>query len=332
METERSESAAPPRAEEITRLFERYRILEGLSEGASPYLRSKAFDERLGVVVHLDVLPKLDRFVIARRREFSALQGLEHPAIVKALDFYEDDQCAAMATEWIDGSPIANGDDRAYSVPEKINLLTELAETLDFALRHGIGHPDIRPRHILVLDSPREDGTRLAVRGFEFAPDSGWGAASDDRKGYFEHLCYSPATRIVGNVESYSWGVIAFELLSGKLPFCDDDAVAVGFMHRELFAPSLQDVCDAPSWLAALVGACLAKQPDKRPEISEVVSCLKQQSAPVVIRRLPSISVMQREPKAYKTYIERLAKRNAERFPPSRKSDSFLKRLLGLRK
>jgi serine/threonine protein kinase len=73
----------------------RYEILAPVGGSMEWYSGYRALDNHRKLTVHLDVIPKRDdRWVVALRREYSALRELDHPSIIKAYDFYEDDHFA----------------------------------------------------------------------------------------------------------------------------------------------------------------------------------------------------------------------------------------------
>jgi serine/threonine protein kinase len=72
----------------------------------------------------------------------------------------------------------------------------------------------------------------------------------------------------------FSFGVIAFELLTGKLPFVVPPIMAV-WKQRPIAAPALQTQrSDLPAKLAALLDGCLAVEPASRPTLEELLSAL----------------------------------------------------------
>lgn len=287
----------------------RYRLMEPLNADSARYLRCKAFDEARRVAVHLDIIPKHDRFDLAYRREFHALRNLSHPSILKALDFFEDEKSVVMATELTDGQRLSPS---SLSPATKLQFLAKLARVVAYACSAGVRHLDLQPDRIVLLSQVESEDPELVVRGFNFAPDSGWGRCGDDRWTCVKHASYSQYDDFAGEGESYSLGVIAFELFTGVLPFYSDDEAALKFMHRSIAAPRLHELCEVPAWLSSLVASCLSKNSLERPSIDALARCLSGQSAFAAVRSSPR-SVASDIRGIYRDYINELEPQNKGR-------------------
>jgi tetratricopeptide (TPR) repeat protein len=110
---------------------------------------------------------------------------------------------------------------------EAWTLIYELAEVLAWLHRHGIPHGNLRPCNILVSDSPRPGGGRLRLTDAA----QGWvgGIHHLELADHFVYLCPEQAENPGGVFtgygpcwDVYSFGVIAFRLLTGRLPRGDD--------------------------------------------------------------------------------------------------------------
>lgn len=287
----------------------------------------QALDKRLGKEVHLDIVPKHHRFVPAFRREYAALRRLDHPSVVKAYDFFEDEHCAVLATEYIGCESLDQRIRRArLGLEGAMLMLLELAEVLAHARRCGVAHPDLRPSRVFVKESSSSKRLQVAVRGFEFAPDGGWGFGGDDAREYLSHVLYAPSQQHAQNVETYSWGVIAFEAIADVRPFDSDYSFDVATMHEVAPAPELAALGAGPQWLSDLVAACLEKRPAKRPTLETVVECLQKQKSPARTNESAMLRV-ERDLSIYNEFVTHVRAKNASRFgaPPTERG---LRRLL----
>lgn len=242
--------------------FERvgkYRLLGKIGEGAFSKVY-EALHPGLGRVVAVKMLAHslsydptfCERFL----EEARLVAGLTHPNIVQVYDTE-----AAWATWFIVMEKVAGTDlsrllraRGALPPAEAAAILRQLATALAFAHSRGIVHRDVKPAnvaideqgHVKLMDFglarpiPREPGTARA-RSIEgtpqyVAPEIATGRQAD------------------GRADIYAFGVMAFEMLTGRLPFLETNVVALLKAH----------ICDAPPDIAAL-------RPDLPPPLVELV-------------------------------------------------------------
>jgi serine/threonine protein kinase len=149
-------------------------------------------------------------------------------------------------------------------LPESIALLAQVADALDYAHQHGVIHRDIKPGNI-VLD---ERG-RVTVTDFGIAKEiqEVSGSASGHLLGtpyYMAPEQYLGAD-ISGAADQYSLGVVAFECLSGGVPFDATTAYELLNKHVSQPPPSLHELRpDLPPHASSAIARALAKRPDER--------------------------------------------------------------------
>jgi serine/threonine protein kinase len=186
----------------------------------------RAYDEAQARVVALRVLsqellndaPRLERF----RREAQALAALSHPNIVCTLDNGKDGELTYLVMEYVDGSSLV---DRIRSARPTLNecvqIIREVANGLSAAHAKGIVHGDLVPRNILVsrdLSVVKIVDFGTDVHGT--APPSA-GTVTNARLGA---LLYRGPELLLNQASAdnrsdiYSLGVIAYEILTGRMP------------------------------------------------------------------------------------------------------------------
>ncbi len=186
----------------------------------------RAYDEAQARVVALRVLsrelltdaPRLERF----RRESQALSALSHPNIVATLDNGKDGDLTYLVMEYVDGSSLV---DRVRSARPTLNecvqIIREVALGLSAAHAKGIVHGDIVPRNILVSRD------LSVVKIVDFGTDvhgavpPSAGTVTNARLGA---LLYRAPELLLNQSAAdnrsdiYSLGVIAYEILTGRMP------------------------------------------------------------------------------------------------------------------
>ena len=186
----------------------------------------RAYDEAQARVVALRVLsrdllndaPRLERF----RREAQALAALSHPNIVATLDNGKDGDLTYLVMEYVDGNSLS---DRVRSARPTLNecvqIIREVANGLSAAHAKGIVHGDLVPRNILVsrdLSVVKIVDFGTDVHGS--APPSA-GTVTNARLGA---LLYRAPELLLNQSDAdnrsdiYSLGVIAYEILTGRMP------------------------------------------------------------------------------------------------------------------
>lgn len=212
-------------------------------------------------------------------REARATAGLKSPHTVQLYDFgVTDDGTLYYVMELLDGMDLDTLIERFGALPAEraIHLLCQVCESLDDAHQNGLVHRDIKPANIVVsrqgsawdfvkvldfglvkLDGAKqsEQSVRLTAEnnisgtpGF-IAPEVVLGGATDHR------------------VDIYALGCVAYWLVTGKLVFEGPGTVKVlsDHVHTVPSAPSSRTAGAIPPELEALILACLAKDPEKRP-------------------------------------------------------------------
>ncbi len=208
-------------------------------------------------------------------REARTAAQLSHPNIVPIFRADELGGVAFFAMGYIDGETAADRLAARGVLPpaDVVRIVREVAWALAYAHARGVTHRDIKPENIMI---ERSSG-RIMVTDFGIARDSR--ATGMTAEGMIlGSVHYMAPERVAGGecdgrADLYSLGVVAYQLLSGHLPFDAPQASAVLLMQATRPAPPLAERAPTvPAALAAVVDRCLRKDPAERYATGELLA------------------------------------------------------------
>jgi len=264
----------------------RYRIEDKLGEGGMGAVY-RAQDEQLRRSVALKVLTVEDGGSEASEaewhsrmlREARAAASFDHPNAVSVYDFGEHEGRPFLVMELVRGRTLrAFVGDEAVPLTTKLRWLADMASGLDGAHVAGLVHRDIKPDNVMVRDGRTIKildfgiARRIAKPIDESAPTEDGGLGTLTGKGA---IVGTPAymapeqlrlRNVDGRADQFAWGVVAYELLSGKRPFAQGgDALSVAAAVLMEEPTPLRKVCpEVPGGVSDLIERALSKAPDDR--------------------------------------------------------------------
>lgn len=200
-------------------------------------------------------------------REAKISAGLQHPNIVTVYDFGYEGDIPFMVQEYLDGEDLTEKIRRKnLTVEERLTYLQRIAKGLAHAHEHGVLHRDIKPANIRVL----EDGqVRILDFGIARLLDETTAFTTDGTTlGTVGYLApeFLSSDEVDERSDIFSFGVLAYELMSYRRPFEGDTFVRISFRLLNEKHPSLSvRAPDCPPALVRLIDRCLEKKPKKRP-------------------------------------------------------------------
>lgn len=254
-----------------------YEVLEPLGWGGMSVVykgRQISLGRLVAIKVLLASLARQPNFRHRFEREARVVASLRHPNIVQLFDYGESSDVYYMVMEYLGGQTLgdhlrAGG---AMPIPQAREIIAELSEALDYAHLQGIIHRDIKPSNIMLVPVTAGGGSarRAVLMDFGIARMAGGitNITSTGLVGTFDYI--SPeqirdAKDVDGRADIYSLGVMAFQMLTGKLPFSASNPSAVLIAHMQQPAPDPRSLCpDLPDNVAAAILKALEKDPAKR--------------------------------------------------------------------
>ena len=271
--------------------FDRFTVEALLGEGGMGQVY-RAYDARLARRVALKILrtragdeggpaQQADRVALILR-EARAAAALDHPNAVSIFELGEHDGIPFMAMELISGLPlralIGSAD---VPLEQRVIWLLDVARVLEAAHRAGIVHLDIKPENVMV----RSDGVVKVLdfgiaRRADFVPDPADATSWENARStaltqgsalvgdLALHLAPEQVHRqqVDGRTDQFAWGVVAYELCTGSLPW-PTNGTAFDLLSAILTKappPLSKAVPDLPPAVSAVVMRALEKAPEDR--------------------------------------------------------------------
>ena len=230
----------------------------------------RATEAGLGRRVALKVLPPemtLSHELTERfKREARLAASLEHPNIIPVYREGQAGRFLFMAMKFIEGRSLEDIIESQGPLPVSVALQVLRAATSALAYAHGRGivHRDVKSANILVDRDGRVVVTDFGIaRAAEDASLTSTGTMVGTP--YFMSPEQCAARRIGPQSDQYSLGVVAFQMLTGSVPFQAE--TLPGIMHHHFYTqvPDLGTArLDVPAALRELIDRALAKKPEHR--------------------------------------------------------------------
>lgn len=236
-----------------------------------------AYDERMQRATALKTTLVREHAETFVSREARALACLRHPGVPVPYTMGRHRGWDFLAFERLYGVSLERRihDDRlsgpAFTIGEARRVLTGLAEVLTAVHGVGVVHHDVKPANVMLCA-----GDRVVLFDFGIMTP-----AVEDASTLVSGTAHYMAPEIITGLvrpgqthllDVYAFGVLAFEVLAGRVPFQDDDFHALMKKHVTEPPPALNKLRpDAPPALVEIVESCLAKDPTDRPPGMEMI-------------------------------------------------------------
>jgi len=247
----------------------KYQIVEQLGEGGMATVY-KAYDAALERYVAIKIIRSAslsDPLFLGRfQREARALAKMDHPYILKVLDYGEQDGVPYLVMPFVGHGTLKQYTKDRLPYDRAIGMVLPIAEALSYAHKRNIIHRDIKPANILfgesgepilsdfgiakMLDAGEQTqltGTGLGIGTPAYMAPEQWNGVADER------------------TDIYALGIVLYELLTSRCPFQAETPAAIlikqvqdPLPRPQMFAP------DLPENVEGLIFKALAKDPSLR--------------------------------------------------------------------
>lgn len=253
------------------KINDRYEIIKSIGEGgmANVYLaHDTILDRDVAIKVLRGDLENNEKFIRRFQREAKSVSDLSHPNIVEVYDVGEEDGQHYIVMEYIDGKTLKQLVQKrgALTVPEVIDIMSQLTDGLAQAHNAYIIHRDIKPQNIMILDNGM---IKITDFGIAMSMNATQLTQTNSVMGSVHYLPPEQASGKVATTKSdiYSAGILMYELLTGSVPFKGDNAVEIALKQMKERIPSIRKQNPLiPQSVENIVLKATAKNPKNRYE------------------------------------------------------------------
>lgn len=235
--------------------------------------------------------------------EAKAASSIGNAHIIDISDFGQfPDGAAYFVMEFLNGSPLSKLVEGGQALPIQriVHIARQMAEGLAAAHTANIVHRDLKPDNIFLVDRGGEkDFVKILDFGIAKVSSSAEGSKLTRAGAVFGTPHYMSPEQAAGQPvdhrgDIYSFGVILYELASGRVPFDADNFMGILTQHMykapvpiRALVPAPQDV---PPGLEAIVLKCLSKRPELRYQsMDELIDELDKVASGVVPDAVPEM-------------------------------------------
>ncbi len=258
-----------PMLQSGTVLAGRYEILEILGEGGMGAVY-KARDRELTRTVALKVIrPDLVRnpAIVERfKQELRLSHQVTHKNVIRIYDLGEGEGVKFITMEYIEGKDLRAliREKKKFTPIETVNVIQQVCQALDAAHSVGVIHRDLKPQNIM-----RDCSGRILVMDFGLARTlQGDGMTQTGALvGTMEYMSPEQALGVELDQRSdiFALGLIFYEMLTGKMPFAAESALASLVKRTQERAIPVSNIdAHIPEALSGIVSKCLERDPAAR--------------------------------------------------------------------
>lgn len=270
-----------------------YDLLEKIAEGGMGAIyRGRHRDS--GTIVAIKIMPThMARNPVLLKRfeqEFRAASRLDHPNIVRALDYSDNGNMPYLVLEFVEGESLGQKLEREgrMTESESIRLIAQVAQGLHRAHKQNLVHRDVKPDNILVTP---DSIAKLADLGLVKETEADLNLTRTGRGLGTPHFMAPEQFRNAKNADIrcdiYSLGATLYQMVTGELPFRSNGPLDAWMkkIQNELVPPRqiVPDLSERVDWA---IRRAMSADPDKRPaSCREFIEDLTGRST----RRLPAV-------------------------------------------
>lgn len=252
-----------------TMLGNRYELIEKIGEGGMAVVykaKCRILNRFVAIKILKPEYSNNSEFMEKFRREALATATFSHSNIVNIYDVGSEGNINYIVMELVNGKTLKEyiRENAPLSMDSTLKISIQIAKALECAHKNKIIHRDIKPHNILI----NEEGV-IKVTDFGIAKATSSDTITHTNKVIGSAHYFSPEQakgKIVDNrTDIYSFGIVIYEMLTGRVPFDGESAVAVALKHiQDTIVPPKVLVPEVPDSLNNLVIKATQKEVIKR--------------------------------------------------------------------
>ncbi|KEH31058.1 putative protein kinase TKL-Pl-4 family [Medicago truncatula] len=208
--------------------------------------------------------------------EVTLLSRLHHPNVLKLVAACRNPPVYCVITEYLSEGSLRSYlhklEGKTISLQKLIAFSLDIARGMEYIHSQGVVHRDLKPENVLI-----NDDFHLKIADFGIACEEAHCELLADDLGTYRWMAPEMIKRksYGRKVDVYSFGLMLWEMLTGRIPFEDMTPVQAAFaVLNKNSRPVIPSNC--PPAMRALMEQCWSLNPDKRPEFWQVVKVLEQ--------------------------------------------------------
>lgn len=249
----------------------RYHVVDRIAAGGMGEVfraHDAVLDREVAIKVLHAALAGDAGFVDRFRREARSAAGLGHPNIVAVHDWGAVDGVYFMVMEFVRGQSLREvlNAEGLLAPAQAAEVLLPVLWALDHAHRQGIVHRDVKPENIMLT---RDGVVKVADFGLARAYADAQITQAGTVTGTVQYLAPEQLQGEPADprTDLYSLGIVAYEMLTGRIPFTGETPIAIAYKHlRERVPPPSARNPAVPIGLDGWVASMTEKERELRPE------------------------------------------------------------------
>jgi hypothetical protein len=237
-----------------------------------------ALDRKVAIKVMSPALFSTAGMVERFKREARTAASLSHPHIIPIFAVRESPEIVYFVMKFVEGRSLESIAHQLGQMPFALvqAILYQVGSALGYAHRRGVVHRDVKPANIMIDADGWSVVTDFGIAKVAESQGLTQTGATIGTPSYMSPEQCAAKRELTGASDQYSLGIVAYEMLAGRLPFQAETTVGLLFAQVHETPEPIGDLRpDCPPEIGDAVMRMLAKEPEERwPDIESAVSAL----------------------------------------------------------